>query len=112
MDGFSRNRAALAEAGVGFLLAASVDTGDKAGEVAAGLDFPVAEGVTRDQARALDAWWEDRRSIIQPSEFVLDRKGRVVTSTYSSGPIGRMDAEDAVKFVTFYERRRREAARA
>ena len=112
MDGFSRNRAALAEAGVGFVLAASVDTGDKAGEVAAGLDFPVAEGVTRDQARTLDAWWEDRRSIIQPSEFVLDRKGRVVTSTYSSGPIGRMDAEDVVKFVTFYERRRREAARA
>lgn len=112
MDGFSRNRAALAEAGVGFILAASVDTGDKAGEVAAGLDFPVAEGVTREQARALDAWWEDRRSIIQPSEFVLDRKGRVVTSTYSSGPIGRMDAEDAVKFVTFYERRRREAAKA
>ena len=102
----------MAEAGVGFILAASVDTGDKAGEVAAGLDFPVAEGVTRDRARALDAWWEDRRSIIQPSEFVLDRKGRVVTSTYSSGPIGRMDAEDVVKFVTFYERRRREAARA
>ena len=112
MDGFSRNRAALAEAGVGFILAASVDTGDKAGEVASGLDFPVAEGVTREQARALDAWWEERRSIIQPSEFVLDRKGRVVTSTYSSGPIGRMDAEDAAKLVAFYERRRREAAKA
>ena len=112
MDGFNRNRAALAEAGIGFILAASVDTGEKAGEVAAGLDFPVAEGVTRDQARALDAWWEDRRSIIQPSEFVLDRAGRVVTSTYSSGPIGRMDAEDVVKFVSFHERRRREAAKA
>ena len=112
MDGFSRNRAALAEAGVGFILAASVDTGDQAGEVTAGLDFPVAEGVTRDQALALDSWWEDRRSIIQPSEFVLDRAGRVVTSTYSSGPIGRMDAEDVAKLVAFYERRKREAAKA
>ena len=112
MDGFSRNRAALAEAGVGYILAASVDTGEKAREVADGLDFPVAEGVTREQADALDAWWEDRRSIIQPSEFVLDREGRVVTSTYSSGPIGRMDAEDVAKLVAFHERRRREAAKA
>ena len=102
----------MAKAGIGFIVAASVDTGERAGEVAGDLDFPVAEGVTREQARALDAWWEDRRSIIQPSEFVLDRAGRVVTSTYSSGPIGRMDAEDVAKFVAFYERRRREAAKA
>ena len=112
MDGFSNHRAALAEAGVGYILAASVDTGDKAREVADGLDFPVAEGVTREQATALDSWWEDRRSIIQPSEFILDRGGRVVASTYSSSPIGRMDAQDVVKLVTLYERRRREAAKA
>ena len=112
MDGFSRNQAALADAGVGFILAASVDTGEAAREVAAGLDFPVAEGLTRDQARVLDAWWEDRRNIIQPSEFVVNRKGRVVTSTYSSGPIGRMDAEDVVRLVRFLERRKREAARS
>ena len=102
----------MAGAGVGFILAASVDTGEKAREVAEGLDFPVAEGVTREQAHALDSWWEDRRSIIQPSEFVLDRKGRVITSTYSSGPIGRMDAEDVAKHVAFHERRKREAAKA
>ena len=112
MDGFSNNVAALADAGVGFILAASVDTGEAAREVAAGLDFPVAEGVTRDQARTLDAWWEDRRSIIQPSEFVLNRDGRVITSTYSSGPIGRMDAEDVVRLVNFLERRKREAAKS
>ena len=112
MDGFSRNKAALADAGVGFILAASIDTGKAAQEVAAGLDFPVAEGVTRDQARALDSWWEDRRSIIQPSEFVLDRSGRVLTSTYSSGPIGRMDAKDVARLVAFHERRKREAARS
>ena len=102
----------MAESGVGFILAASVDTADKAREVADGLDFPIAEGVTRDQARALDTWWEDRRSIIQPAEFVLDRAGRVVTSTYSSGPVGRMDVEDVARYVAFYERRRREAAKA
>ena len=102
----------MAEVGVGFILAASVDIGEKAREVADGLDFPVAEGVTREQAHALDSWWEDRRSIIQPSEFVLDREGRVITSTYSSGPIGRMDAEDVAKHVAFHERRKREMAKA
>ena len=101
----------MAGAGIGFILAASVDTGEAAREVADDLDFPVAEGVTRDQARALDSWWEERRSIIQPSEFVLNRSGRVVTSTYSSGPIGRMDAEDVAKLVAFFERRKREAAK-
>ena len=112
MDGFSRSRQALADTGVGLLLAASVDTGDAARKVAAGLDFPVAEGVTRVQARQLDSWWEDRRGIIQPSEFVLDRTGRVVASTYSSGPIGRMDAQDVVKYVRFLEKRKREAAKS
>ena len=102
----------MAEAGVGFILAASVDTGEKAREVADGLDFPVAEGVTREQARSLDSWWEDRRNIIQPSEFVLNRDGRVVTSTYSSGPVGRMAAEDVAKLVAFHERRRREAVKS
>ena len=112
MDGFSRNRAALAEVGVGFILAASVDTGESARKIADGLDFPVAEGVTREDARALGAWWEERRSIIQPSEFVLDRSGRVIAATYNTGPVGRMDVEELARWVAFLEARRREAAKS
>jgi peroxiredoxin len=71
--------------------------------MAAGLPFPVAYGVTREQADALGAWWEERRGIIQPSEFVLDAQGKVRSSTYSSGPIGRVDAADVVKLINFYD---------
>jgi peroxiredoxin len=86
------------------VVAASVDPLDKAKEVADEVGFPIAYGATRAQADAIGAWWEERRSIIQPSEFVLDRDGRVVSSTYSSAPIGRVDAADVVKLINFREK--------
>lgn len=86
------------------VVAASVDPLDKAQEVAAELSYPVAYGVTRAMADHIGAWWEDRRSIIQPSNFIVDPAGKVRTSTYSSGPIGRMDPADVVRLVNFYDR--------
>lgn len=90
------------------ILAASADTLENAAEVQEELSFPVAYGVTRDQAAAIGGWWEDRRSIIQPSEFILDRGGRVVSATYSTGPVGRLMPEDAVKLIRFLESKRRQ----
>jgi peroxiredoxin len=85
------------------VVAASTDPLDKAKEVAAGLPFPVAYGVTHEQADQIGAWWEERRGIIQPAEFMLDAQGKVRSSTYSSGPIGRVDAADVVKLINFYD---------
>jgi peroxiredoxin len=90
------------------ILAASVDPLEKATEVQGTLSFPIAYGVTRDQAAVIDAWWEDRRSIIQPSEFVLDSGGKVLSATYSTGPVGRMDADDALRLVKFIEKKKAE----
>ena len=70
------------------------------------VSFPVAHGVTREMADALGSWWEDRRGIIQPSEFIVGEDGKIVTSSYSSGPIGRIDAADVVKIINFYESRK------
>lgn len=70
------------------------------------MSFPIGEGVTREIADQLGSWWEDRRSIIQPSEFVIDAEGKVVISSYSDGPLGRFDAEDVVKLINFYESRK------
>ena len=84
------------------IIAASVDDEEKAGEVAAEVSFPVAHGATRADGDAVGAWWEERRGIIQPSEILIGNDGKVVTSSYSSGPLGRMDAEDVVKMVTMY----------
>jgi hypothetical protein len=90
-------------------VAASVDTGEHASGIASTVSFPVAEGVTREMADALGSWWEDRRSIIQPSEFILDDAGAVRLSNYSSGAIGRIDAESAVKLISFWEKQRQQA---
>jgi peroxiredoxin len=86
------------------VVAASVDPLDKAKEVAAELSYPVAYGVTRATAERIGAWWEERRSIIQPSEFLVGADGKVRVSTYSSGPIGRVEPGDVVKLINFYDK--------
>ena len=88
------------------VVAASVDPIDKAREVANEVSFRVGYGVTREMAEMLGAWWEDRRSIIQPSEFIVGADGKVVVSSYSDGPLGRIDAADAVRLIKFYESRK------
>lgn len=103
MAAFEKARPELDALGIK-VVAASVDPLDQAQEVAADLSYPIGYGVTRAMAQQLGAWWEDRRSIIQPSEFIVDAAGKVRTSTYSSGPIGRMDPADVVRLVTFYEK--------
>ena len=88
------------------VVAASVDPIDKAQEVADEVNFPVGYGVSRDVANALGSWWEDRRQIIQPSEFIVGADGNVVACSYSDGPLGRIDAGDVIKMVNFYESRK------
>ena len=105
MVGFENIKAELAEQGIK-VIAASVDDEEKAGEVAADVSFPVAHGVTKAQADAIGAWWEDRRDIIQPTELLIDSDGNICVSSYSDGPLGRMDAADVVKLVAFYESRK------
>ena len=82
-----------------------MDSQDKTAEVAAGLSFPVCYGVTRAQGDLIGAWWEQRREHIQPSEFLLNGKGRVLSSTYSSSPLGRMDPTETLALVTFLRAR-------
>lgn len=85
------------------IFAASVDPVDKAREVADEVSFSIGYGVTRAVADRLGSWWEERRSIIQPSEFVVDRDGKVLASSYSDGPLGRIEAADVVRFINFRE---------
>lgn len=105
MDGFAANREALEAAGAK-IAAASVDDGEKAAETAEGKGFQFGYGVTRADADALGAWWEDRRGIVQPSEFLLNPEGKVMASSYSDGPIGRIDAADVLRVINFYESKR------
>ena len=103
MAGFEQHKRELDELGVK-IVAASVDPLDKAKPVADELSFPIGYGVTRAMADQLGSWWEDRRSIIQPSEFLVAADGKVRASTYSSGPIGRVDPADVIRLVNFYDK--------
>ncbi len=109
MVGFEKKKATLEAEGIK-VIAASIDTGDEAKMVADEVSFPVGQGVTREQADQMGAWWEDRRSIIQPSEFLLGDDAKVVSSSYSDGPLARMDAADVIKLVQLFEKRKAEAA--
>jgi len=66
----------------------------------------VAYGVTRQQADALGAWWDDRRDFIQPTEFMLTRKGKVMFSTYSNAPVGRLDPAETLTLIKFLNAQR------
>ncbi|MBI3918631.1 MAG: redoxin domain-containing protein [Betaproteobacteria bacterium] len=102
MAGFEKLKTELDAVGAS-IIAASVDPIDKAGEVAREVSFPVGYGVTREVADRLGSWWEERRSIIQPSEFLIDAGGKILASSYSDGPIGRIDAADVIKVINFRE---------
>ena len=78
-----------------------MDSQEKTQEVAEPLSFPVAYGVTREIGNALGSWWDERRDFIQPSEFVLNRQGKVMFSTYSNSPVGRMDPAETLSLIKY-----------
>src|SRR5512138_2624063 len=90
------------------LYAASVDSLAQEWEVVnRGLTFPVAYRTTREESGLFGAWWEGERGFIQSAEFLLGRGSVVLGSMYASGLVGRMGADEAVRFITTRERRRR-----
>ncbi len=84
------------------VIAGTVDSEELTSEVSADLSFPVAWGMTREDADVIGAKWEPRRDHIQPSEFIL-RGGRVMGSTYSNSPVGRMDPTETITLIRIVE---------
>lgn len=84
------------------IIAGTVDTEEQTLKVSESLSFPVAYGMTHADADTLGAKWEPRRDHIQPTEFLL-RKGRVMASTYSNSPVGRMDPAETLSLLQFID---------
>lgn len=78
------------------IIAGTNDSEEDVAPVAAELGFPVAYGVTRETGDKMGSWWAERRNHIKPSEFLITEEGRVMSSTYSSSPVGRMDPEETL----------------
>ena len=104
MAGYEEQKETLATLDAS-IVCASVDPLEKAQQIAATVSFPVGFGLTRATADRLGAWWEDRRQFMQPAEFILGPDDKILASSYSDGPLGRMDAADVVKLVTLYRSR-------
>ena len=102
MAGFEEHKQEFADLDIS-VIAGSIDPIDKAREVADEVSFPVAYEVPRSVADSLGSWWEDRRGLIQPSEFVIGNHGKVVCSSYSDGPIGRFDPRAVLGVIKFYD---------
>jgi len=85
------------------IVALSVDPMEKAKEMVdkLKLEFPVGYGleVPKD-AEKIGAFWDARRKIIQPANFILDSDHKVVDACYSIGPIGRITAADALSHIS------------
>ena len=108
MAGYEERRAAFLAEGVS-IIAGTVDTEQQTLDVSQNLGFPVAYGMTRADGDAMGSWWEERRDHIQPSEFVITKSGKVMMSTYSNSPIGRMDPEEALTLIKFLNAQRAKA---
>lgn len=100
MAGYEENKDELEKLGVA-VFAASVDSGEDARKLADKVSFAIGEGVTRETAAVIGAWWGEEKGIVQPSQFLVRRDGTVIQSTYSDGPLGRMDAADVCGMVKF-----------
>jgi peroxiredoxin len=106
LAGYEERRDAFSDLGVS-IVAGTVDSEEDTAVVAADLGFPVAYGMTRETGDRIGAWWEERRNHIQPSEFLITNAGRVMSSTYSSSPVGRMDPEETLLLTNFLVSRKK-----
>jgi len=106
LTGSNERREAFTEEGAR-IIAGSVDSEEETSKVAEWLGFPIAYGMTRTQCDSIGAWREERRDHIQPSELVLSDAGRVMASTYSNSPVGRMDPEETLVLLRHLNKRAR-----
>ena len=64
--------------------------------------FPVVYGLdVRTEAEKIDAYFDSESGYFQPTNFIL-RNGKVIQVTYSSGPLGRLQAEHVLMLIDHY----------
>ncbi len=83
-------------------MAVSVDTEVEAQKTIAehALTYPVAYGASAQELGVLTgAFWEDKRRCLQATGFIIKADGTVAQALYSTGPIGRYTAAEALKIL-------------
>ena len=104
MADFEEHLGALREIGAA-VYALSVDPKDEAQKTVErhGLEYPVGFGLDGDEVvEKTGAYRDEEAGHLQATSFIL-RDGRVMHATYSSGPLGRLRAENVVGFIRHAE---------
>ena len=83
------------------IIVGSVDSLEKTTEFAADKNYRFAHSMTKADGDVLDSWYQADREFIQPTEFLLDPTGKVLYSSYSDGPVGRMDPNETLSLVQY-----------
>ena len=89
------------------LYALSTDSREEAQHMAEKhkLTFPVMFAMDGPKtAELLESYYEERRNIIQPTNFILGPDRKIMSITMSSGPVGRLTPEDVVRIVPTYRK--------
>ena len=70
-----------------------------------GLKFPVLYGMDGPKtAETSGSYYEERRNIIQPTGFIVSPDRKIMSVTTSSGPVGRLSAQDVILIVGSYKK--------
>lgn len=96
------------------LLAASVVNEENARKVQRELElsYPIAYGLSAEEISALTgAYYEPQKKFLHATGFILKPNLNVAAAVYSSGPIGRYTAADALDVATALSRRSEPAER-
>ncbi len=92
------------------IVAGSVDAKDKAEEIVQKneITYPVAYGLNvQEVSRITGAYYEKDKQILHATGFIIRPDNRVEAACYSTGPIGRLVAKDALGLVRFYKSKKK-----
>lgn len=107
LAGFQRASEKLAQANIKVVSLSVDDEATTKGTIQKyKLSFPVGHSADADQVAAITgAYTNQSPRFLQATGFLLDPDGHVLNAVYSSGPIGRLVAEDVIGMVNYLKSR-------
>jgi len=103
LGGFQRASQKFSEAGIKVVALSVDDEATTKGTIEKfKLGFPVGHSANADAvAAATGAYVNDNPHYLQSTGFVLAPDGKILNAVYSSGPLGRLVAEDVIGMVAY-----------
>jgi peroxiredoxin len=103
LAGFQRASEKLAATGIKVVALSVDDEATTAGTVEKHkLSFPIGHSADVDKVAAITgAYTNETPRYLQATGFVLAPDGRILNAVYSSGPLGRLVAEDVIGMVAY-----------